>query len=343
MGEIIQELQPGAEHRFCCRHLYNNLRKKHPGALIHELFWKAAAATYLLAHERVMDELKSCDVEAFKWVDEVPRHKWCRHAFSGHAKTDTLLNNLCEGFNSTILEAREKPIVSMMEEIRLYLMNRFRKNRENIEKVEGDLCPVIKKRLTREQRYSANWIPKWSGELKYEVKSIISNESFSVDLSTRECTCRKWTLTGIPCSHAISCITFNKEDVTKYVSDYFRVSTYKRCYAPLIYPVNGPNMWAKTGLPPIQPPPRRRPTGRPKKQRRREADEPKKGTKLVRRGTTVACKRCGRTGHNRRTCKGLVGGNKELDKNNASAGPSRVNKRKVKASTLTHLLFIHLI
>ncbi|KAK9988397.1 hypothetical protein SO802_028636 [Lithocarpus litseifolius] len=34
------------ERRICCRHLYNNLRKNHPGVLIRDLFWKAAKATY---------------------------------------------------------------------------------------------------------------------------------------------------------------------------------------------------------------------------------------------------------------------------------------------------------
>ncbi|KAE9447166.1 hypothetical protein C3L33_20958, partial [Rhododendron williamsianum] len=51
---------------------------------------------------------------------------------------------------------------------------------------------------------------------------------------------------------------------------------------------------------------------RPRKQRRKEPDEPKKGAKLRRSGITVVCKKCGRTGHNKRTCKGVVGGNKFL-------------------------------
>ena len=56
------------EHRIYCRHLYNNLRKKHPGILIRDLFWKAAKATYQKAHERVMNELKEVDEDEFKWL-----------------------------------------------------------------------------------------------------------------------------------------------------------------------------------------------------------------------------------------------------------------------------------
>ncbi|KAH7839403.1 hypothetical protein Vadar_003713 [Vaccinium darrowii] len=59
----------------------------------------------------------------------------------------------------------------------------------------------------------------------------------------------------------------NAED---YTSEYYTVETYKRAYAPLIYPTNGSNLWEATGHPPLLPPPLRRPTGRPKKNLERE-------------------------------------------------------------------------
>ena len=80
----------------------------------------------------------------------------------------------------------------------------------------------------------------------------------------------------------------------------------------MILPKNGTTMWAKTGLPSVKPPHLRRPPGRPKKNRVREPDEPKAGTKLGRSGTTKKCKKCGRLGHNKRSCKGEVGGNSKL-------------------------------
>jgi hypothetical protein len=39
-----------------------------------------------------------------------------------------------------ILEARQKSIISLVEDIRLYLMRRFEACRECIKKVEGNLC-----------------------------------------------------------------------------------------------------------------------------------------------------------------------------------------------------------
>ena len=61
---------PQYEHRICCRHLYNNLRKNHPGVLIREFFWKAVKATYLQEYERIMDELKEIDKGAYNWLQD---------------------------------------------------------------------------------------------------------------------------------------------------------------------------------------------------------------------------------------------------------------------------------
>jgi len=46
--------------------------------------------------------------------------------------SDTLVNNMSEAFNSVIVEARSKPIISMMEQIRAYLMDRWATNRSKV-------------------------------------------------------------------------------------------------------------------------------------------------------------------------------------------------------------------
>ena len=55
-------------------------------------------------------------------------HQWARHAFPYYPRCDMLLNKLCEIFNSKIMGARKKPLVTLLETIRRYLMIRIRKN-----------------------------------------------------------------------------------------------------------------------------------------------------------------------------------------------------------------------
>jgi hypothetical protein len=257
-----------------------------------------------------MSELKEVDIGAHKWLKELPLKTWTRSKFIGNAKSDALLNNMCECFNSKIIEAREKPIISLVEDIRLYLMRRFQYNREGNLKIQSELCSKIRKKVFKLKQGSNKWEVAWARELLFEVKDFF--ESFTIDLNEKSCTCQRWKLTGIRCSHAITCIHYNKEEIDNYVDDCYKVPAYKTCYERMILPINGSTMWAKTRLLPMKPPHLRRPLGRPKKNKVREPDEPKAGTKLGRTGIAKKCKKCGKLGHNKRSCKGEVGGNSKL-------------------------------
>ena len=152
-------------------------------------------------------------------------------------------------------------------------MTRFQANREMIMKVDSELCPKIRKRLYKKKLACSKWLACWAGHTKFEVNSGL--ESFIVDLEEKKCSCRKWDIIGIPCCHAISCIFFNRENFEKYVNASYKRTTYIDCYEPIIEPINGQNMWKASELPHVQPPIKRRPPGRPKKNRALEPDEPR--------------------------------------------------------------------
>ena len=54
-----------------------------------------------------------------------------------------MVNNLSESFNSMIVKARDKPILSMLEWIRVRLMSRLYIKKIDIEKYDGKLCLSI--------------------------------------------------------------------------------------------------------------------------------------------------------------------------------------------------------
>ena len=53
------------------------------------------------------------------------------------------MNNLSELFNSMILEARDKPIIAMLQWIKVRLMTRMYNKRIGIEKFTSNICPNI--------------------------------------------------------------------------------------------------------------------------------------------------------------------------------------------------------
>lgn len=61
-----------------------------------------------------MDELKEIDADAHNWLQAHSTTIWARHMFNEDALTNTILNNMCENFNSRILKFMSKPTISMV-------------------------------------------------------------------------------------------------------------------------------------------------------------------------------------------------------------------------------------
>jgi hypothetical protein len=143
-----------------------------------------------------------------------------------------------------------------------------------------------------------------SSEYDYEVRHIASlTEKYSVNLLRRECDCRKWLLTGLPCCHAISCMKSQDININDFVPDCFKKERYAACYSSVIYPANGQCLWEKTPYADLQPPPIKRQAGRPKKKRTRDANEMLDANQMKRAKWGIKCSRCKQSGHNKSTCK----------------------------------------
>ncbi|KAL0433472.1 UNVERIFIED_CONTAM: hypothetical protein Slati_2681500 [Sesamum latifolium] len=236
--------------------------------------------------------------------------------FSCYPRCDILLNNACESFNSNINEARDKLILSLLEWIMEYLMQRLQQNRDRAKKRwKRVLCPKIQKIIDRNIEKLRDCIPIKSNDKHYQI-SCFDASQYSVNLENAACGCRKWDLSGIPCKHAVSAIFCQGEDIEKYTHQCYRVEAYSMAYQHAIMPINGRSEWKKSDLIPPTPPNPVKKVGRPKKTRRMEPDEPvtkkkkkkpgpiiKEGAKKVKRQqTSVKCGKCGIQGHNARGC-----------------------------------------
>ena len=64
-------------------------------------------------------------------------------------KCDMLLNNHCESFDGKILEHRDQPIITLLEGIRLYLMERIQESRDKARIIwaEKAICSQIFQRV----------------------------------------------------------------------------------------------------------------------------------------------------------------------------------------------------
>ncbi|KAL7253648.1 hypothetical protein ACSBR1_008065 [Camellia fascicularis] len=149
-----------------------------------------------------------------------------RSHFSPRSRCDTLVNNMCESFNNNILEARDKPIISMLEWIRRRVMHKIQIKKEGMEKYTEAL-----------KVQARNCFATYCGDRKFEVDC--GDTTHIVDLEERKCSCRMWDLSGIPCKHAVSSIFVQREKPEDYVHPYYSKQHYLVAYNSMMHPVLG--------------------------------------------------------------------------------------------------------
>ncbi|CAL8990159.1 unnamed protein product [Prunus brigantina] len=199
LGQAIEALKPDVEHRHCVRHLHNNFKLTGHGslALKHRL-WAAAGSTTLPWWEAEMDNIMEIYAPAHAWPQDKPAIHWSRSHFTTGPKCDILLNNLCECFNSAILEARDKPIITMVEKIRTYLMLRVARQKE-----------------------SGSCIAQNAGGNRFQVTHMLGGQ-YAIYLNTHSCSCRKWDLCDIPCCHVMAVILRQQRSPMTYMNEVHR-------------------------------------------------------------------------------------------------------------------------
>ncbi|KAL0320080.1 UNVERIFIED_CONTAM: hypothetical protein Sradi_5269500 [Sesamum radiatum] len=261
------DLLPEVEHRFCVRHMYSNFKKVHSGLALKDKVWKLAKTSTVNRFKAEMESLK----------------------------------NFNEGAH-----ARNKPLLGMLETIRIYLQKRLQSRRDTSVRWHGPLCPKVQKVIEKLKNDTRTCISTYAGGSKFEVRDMYGGQN-AVDINMKTCSCRRRKLTGIPCVHAVSAIVSCGRIPEDYVHNCYSIETFKKAYSFIINPVRGQTEWPETGKGPVAPNSEIRLPGRPKKVRRREPDEPapstNKNLKLRRVGQkTLSCSKCHREGHNKRKC-----------------------------------------
>ncbi|CAH9123613.1 unnamed protein product [Cuscuta epithymum] len=307
-----QDVIPDEEHRFCARHVYANWSKKWRGDQLCKKFWICAWNTYEEELQNNLKRLGKLSNEAASDVLKHPFQTWCMAYFSSQSKCWMVDNNIIESFNAWIREARAKPIVSMLEVIRLKAMKRLSDFKGSHEKWINDWSPTCMEyyQANKEAVTGCNTI--FNGDVGFEIGE--GEDKHTVMLDKLICTCRAWELAGIPCLHALCALYYKKEDALSYISRWYHKETYMAAYQYPLQPIPGKAFMKVDEYEPILPPPVPNLLGRPKKNRVRGSNEvkgPGSGSKVVdstsshrasRKGQIQTCGICHLEGHKRAKC-----------------------------------------
>jgi len=255
---------------------------------------------------------------------------WCRSKFSEHVKCDYINNNLAECWNSWIKPFKDLPVHCMADAIREQLVILFEKRRRISNALGGVILLAIVHQLNAASKGLGHLKVTKSHPDQAEVSVIYKDEetrSHVVYLDKMTCTCRKWQVTGKPCSHALAVLTTVRQpNLEPYVDKAYSVERFQAAYAGIIPNITDRNQWPQVTkdlklLPPIG---KKRGVGRQRKNRILSALE-----RIGNATRQVECEGCGELGHRRGSWKCQLTGTKKKKRSNKSkAKPGRKKSKK---------------
>ncbi|KAL0322234.1 UNVERIFIED_CONTAM: hypothetical protein Scaly_2519800 [Sesamum calycinum] len=98
-------------------------------------------------------------------------------------------------------------------------------------------------------------------------------------------------------NEGVAAINYYRQNLKDFVHPYFKKDTYLRVYNHMINPVLGMHDYEESPLGPVDPPHVVKRVGRPKKERRKDANDIREPTRVSRRGLTHTCAICGKQGN----------------------------------------------
>nr|GEU55220.1 hypothetical protein CTI12_AA204890 [Tanacetum cinerariifolium] len=251
--KAVKNLLPYAEHRKCARHIYANFKKKWNGLHFKNLFWGAAVSTVQHNFYSKMNLIGNIDPEAKQWLVDRNPNSWCRAFFRMDRGYAAYENGIFESYHNSIRIARGKPLITMLEEIRVYLMQRLYSMHNLAANLGDNITPSIRKEIKRLKHSRRYWTVYPCGNNVFELRK--GDDSSSVNIDNKTCACKWWDLSGVPCVHSVAAFSFLKNHPILGVSAWYSKKMWQNAYSYFIKPVGGSSMWPQTlegpPLPPV--------------------------------------------------------------------------------------------
>ncbi|XP_060168933.1 uncharacterized protein LOC132599654 [Lycium barbarum] len=235
-----------------------------------KLLWWSTWSTYEEDFKDQLSALGELPENATKDLLKHPLKGWCRDYMDTVCKNQMVDNNFIESFNSWVLQLRGKPMLRILEETRLKIMNRLREKEDEARSWTTNYSPYCMKLFTAHMMIANLCNIDFNGKDGYEVSE--GDDRHIVIPVQKKCTCRSWQLTGIPCPYAIKALLHQKIDPMNEINWWYSKKAYLLTYGTKLLPVRGEKFWKVLPEHKMAPLDIVKTDGRPKVQRTREKD-----------------------------------------------------------------------
>ena len=200
----LKVVYPNNHHGLCMYHISQNLKAKkfaHNDSLLPP-FYLAAKAYLPNKFDHYMDKLERVSIRVVHYLQKIDGERWARSKFPV-SRYNILTTNIAKCMNAIIKDAREMPIIPLLDTIRSKLQQWFHDRRTNAGNLTTELTEWTELKLNKRSQIASRMLVSPINPNQYRV--VGSNEMEGlVDLSSKTYTSRKFDTDQFPCVHTIA-------------------------------------------------------------------------------------------------------------------------------------------
>ncbi|XP_070045292.1 uncharacterized protein [Nicotiana tomentosiformis] len=153
-----------------------NLKRRKVKSEVIKLFQSAARVYRRKEFDLYMSDIAKVDKKTFDYLMEEPPERWARSC-SPRRRYDMLTTNIVESMNYVLLEARELPILRMMDSIQVKLQRWFYERRNGAEGTFYDVSCWVEEELKKKIDLASNLnvfpVDSWHSRVEEEGINLI--------------------------------------------------------------------------------------------------------------------------------------------------------------------------
>ncbi|KAI3510380.1 hypothetical protein L1887_17323 [Cichorium endivia] len=249
MTNLQEWKEPLAYHRFCLRHIRSNLMKRYKNLSLKRFCWAIGSTTQKRKFTKYMKEIKAINLEAWKYLRQIDKSKWCLLYDKNH-RWGFLTTNISESMNNALRGARQLPIKACIDLTFNRTVQLFIKHSDTAMKCNTPLPSrmwrLFVSRDTHAQSHTLSEFDYNEGVYRIVTRSRINGTcgiTHTIRYFQHTCTCGKWQMERFPCSHALAVCRHRGDNPVSIVNVVYTSVTYKQQYNVGFTPLPHAEYW----------------------------------------------------------------------------------------------------
>ncbi|XP_076907132.1 uncharacterized protein LOC143563487 [Bidens hawaiensis] len=244
--------EPDAYHHFCLRHVRSNFGSKFKSNALKNLCWTIGSTSQRRKYTNAIKGMKDINKEAWRYLHGIDKSKWTLVYDKDNRRWGNLTTNIFESLNHVLHKSRLLPIKVCIHHTIQRDLAQYVKHHEISTGCNIALPPRVWKAFSgRDGRSREHIVLLCDGsEQMYHVESRLQTtedggNDYTVKYLNRTCTCEKWKIQRLPCSHAIAVCHMRRENPHSIVDSRFHTSMYWLQYSGYFYHLEHANLWER--------------------------------------------------------------------------------------------------